>query len=94
MVESPLGLIIEMIFLIIGNAIQTLGSLFGLFLDLLESLGFISRIGGFWTFLISIVIICVVVFFLGKFFLGVGKQIMILLVIGIILVWILILSLA
>lgn len=89
---SPLGIIIEMIFTVIGNAIATIVELFRLFLNLIGSLGFVSRIGGFPLFLVSVVIISLVVYFLGKFFFKMGKQIIILFIVGFILVWIIILS--
>jgi len=90
--ESPIGIIVGMILTVIGNGINTLKELFGLFLDLLDSLGFVSRIGGFPLFLASVIIISLVIYFMGKFFFNVGKQIIILFVVGVVLVWIIILS--
>ncbi|NIO20416.1 MAG: hypothetical protein GTN76_06655 [Candidatus Aenigmarchaeota archaeon] len=90
--ESPIGIIVNMIVTIITNGINTLAEVFGLFLNLLESLGFVTKIGGFPLFIASVVIICLVIYFLGKFFFNVGKQIILLFVIGVILVWIIILS--
>ncbi|NIO22796.1 MAG: hypothetical protein GTN38_02085 [Candidatus Aenigmarchaeota archaeon] len=92
--ESPISIIIEMIITVIANGINTLLELFGLLLNLIGSLGFVSRVGGFPLFIVSVVIICLVVYFLGKFFFKVGKQIIILLIVGVVLVWIVILSVA
>jgi hypothetical protein len=90
--ESPISIIMGMILTVIVNAIGTLRELFVMFLNLVDSLGFVSRAGGFPLFIASVVIISLVIYFLGKFFFKVGKQIIILFVVGIVLVWIIILS--
>ena len=91
--ESPLGIILSMIVTVVANGINTLIELLRLFFELVQSLGFVTRIGGFPLFIASVVIISIVVYFLGKFFFNAGKQIIILFAVGIIILWIVILSL-
>jgi len=91
--ESPLLIILNMIILVITNTIGTVVKLFAYFFDLLKSLGFVSTIGGPFVFLLSVVIIGLVGFFLLKFIFGAGKGIILLIIVGIILLWIIILSL-
>lgn len=91
--ESPLIIIIEMIGVVISNTIRTMWSLFQLFLNLLGSLGFVSVAGGFAGFALSVIIIGLVVFFLGRFVFNAGKGLIILILVGLILVWVFILSL-
>lgn len=90
--ESPIGIIIEMIATIVTNGIGTLRELLSLFFSLINSLGFVTKIGGLPLFVASVVIISIVVYFLSKFFFNVGKQIIVLLVVGTVLVWVIILS--
>lgn len=90
--ESPISIIIGMIVTVIVNGINTLRELFSLFLNLVASLGFVSRVGGFPLFIASVIIISLVIYFLGKFLFKMGKQIIVLFVVGVVLVWIIILS--
>lgn len=83
-IESPLVIIFEMIRLLIVNAIQTMIELVSMFLNLVGSLGFLSAIGGVGVLVLSVIIIAVVVFFLGKFVLKSWKGIILLGVAGII----------
>ena len=66
-VESPLLIIFEMIRFLIESSVNALRTILGLFLDLVGSLGFLSAIGGVGVLVLSVIIIAVVVFFLGKF---------------------------
>jgi hypothetical protein len=93
MSQSPLLVIIEMVWFIINNTVNAMLGVFKLFGKLIGSLEFMSAIGGSTGFFLSVVIIAVVVFFLGKFFLKLGKQVIILFVVSMILLWIFILSL-
>lgn len=93
-VESPLVIIIEMIRILIVNAIKTINALIGMFLELLGSLGFVSAIGGLGVFILSVIIIALVVFFLGKFVFNAGKGVILLFIAGIIVALILVLGLA
>ena len=79
--DSPLGLIIEMISLIINNTISTLITIVNLFVEFLSSLGFVSS-QGLLPFIVSVVILAGVLFFLGKFFIGSMKTIILLFIAG------------
>ena len=92
--DSPLGIILEMILTVISNTINTLVMVFNLFINLIESLGFVTKIGGLPLFIASIIIISFMIYLLGKFFFSAGKQIIILFIVGVIIVWIVILSIA
>ncbi len=92
--ESPLIIIIEMIKFLIGSGIKAINTLLGMFLNLLGSLGFISAIGGIGVLILSVIIIAVVVFFLGKFVFSAGKGVIFLFIAGIIVVFLLLLGLA
>lgn len=79
--SSPIGLIIEMILLILKNTINTLVSILGILGEFLSSLGFVSGFGPL-PFFISILLLGAVLFFLGKFFIGSIKTIVLLFIAG------------
>ncbi len=86
--SSPIDLILEMISLVIENVINTLVNIFGLFGEFLHSLGFVSGSGPL-PFLISVLILGVVLFFLGKFFIRSLKTVFFLFIVGIVILAIL-----
>ncbi len=86
--DSPLGIILEMIRLIFGNTISTLGGLVNLFGNLAQSMAIISSMGILGFFLAATVLV-VVLYFLGKFFLGSWKILLGLFLVGIVLIWVL-----
>ncbi len=93
MAESPLGILIEMISVLLENTIGTLQSLFGLFRDFFSAMFGISQSGGFFPFLFSVVIIGIVLLFLAKFFFRSAKTILVMLAVGAIMVAVLFVSL-
>ncbi|MBN2042352.1 MAG: hypothetical protein JW754_00940 [Candidatus Aenigmarchaeota archaeon] len=90
---SPLSVLIDMIFLLLDNTIGTIQSLFVLFQEFFGGLMGISEAGGMPTFIFSVVIIGLVVFFLAKFFFKSAKTILLLVVVGIAMIAVLFLSL-
>ena len=86
--ESPIVIILQMIWLVIENTIGTVLALFGHFYSLTQSLGFVSLMGGAGGFFLSVVVLALAVFFLGKFVLKAGKGIMVLILLVVLLVWI------
>ena len=93
MADSPFGVLIEMIFLLLENTIGTIQSLFVLFQEFFGGMMGISEAGGMGTFIFSIIIIGLVVFFLAKFFFKSAKTILLLIVVGIVMVAVLFFSL-
>jgi hypothetical protein len=91
MAQSPIATILEMIIVVIVSIAQTLGALFGLFVQLLGDLEFVSSLG-LMGLIMSVVIVSVVVYFLGKFVLKSGKVLLPLFIVGVIILWILILA--
>ncbi len=79
--SSPIDLIIEMITLVLRNTINTLLNILGLLGEFLASLGFVSKFGPF-PFLVSVLVLGVILFFLGKFFIGSLKTIVLLFIAG------------
>jgi hypothetical protein len=88
MVEAPLSVIFEMVVTILQNAVSTLSALFGLLMDLFQSLSFVGSMGSL-GFVLAVVVLVVVLFFLGKFILKSGKMIIMLFVIGLVLLLVL-----
>lgn len=88
MAGSPLAVIFEMVVTVLQNSISTLQSLFGMSGDLFSSVGFMGSINPLGM-VMGVVILAVVLFFLGKFFLKSMKFIIMLFIIGIILLFIL-----
>ncbi len=78
MAEGPLFVILDMIQLVIGNAISTLIELLGLVGRLLSSLLLVSAVGGMLGIVLAAIILGVVGFFLVKFFMGSMKTIIVL----------------
>ncbi len=86
-------MLLEMIFVLLDNTIGTLQSLFVLFQDFFGGMMGISEIGGMPTFIFSVIIIGLVVFFLAKFFFKSAKTILLLIVVGIVMVAVLFMGL-
>lgn len=93
MPDAPLTIILEMIGTILSNTINTLVKITALFGNLLGSLGFISIYGGLVGLGISIIVLAVMGYFFAKFFLGSGKTIIILTMLGLVLIFLFILGL-
>lgn len=79
---SPMGTILEMVQLLISNTIGTLMGVGKLFAQLVNQLGFVSITAGTGGFILSVIILGVVIFFLGKFILSSGKALVILFALG------------
>ncbi len=79
--ESPIGLILEMLSLVIRNTLSTLISIFELLRELVHSLGFVGDFGAL-PFIISVIILGGVLFFAGKFFISSLKTIIMLFLAG------------
>ncbi len=82
MADSPVGVLIEMVALVIQNTIGTIQSLWKLLIDLINTLTGATSSGGPVMGFIAIVILVAVIFLLAKFVFNSGKQIVILLAIG------------
>lgn len=93
MADSPIGVLIEMIALVIQNSIGTIQSLWKLLIDLINTLTGATASGGPVMGFIAIVILVAVIFLLAKFVFNSGKQIIILLAIGAFLFFVVMLSL-
>ncbi len=89
--EAPLEIILDMIRIVFGNTMGTLGSLFSLFGGLLQSLAFIGGMG-LPGFAVAALVLGVVLYFLGRFFLGSWKMLATLFVAGLAIIWILMLG--
>ena len=91
MAEGPLFVILEMIQLVLGNAVSTLVDLFGIAARLLGSLLLVSAAGGTLGFVLAVIVLAIAGFFLAKFFIGSVKTIILLavafLLIVLLLVW-------
>jgi hypothetical protein len=81
MADSLLSVIVEMVLTILQNAVDTIGSLWGLLLKLLGVAGGVSATGT-TGFLVAMGVLFIVLFFLGKFVLKSAKTIIILLLLG------------
>lgn len=79
MAEGPIFVILEMIQLVIANAINTLIDLFGMAGRLLASLLLVSAVGGTLGIVLAAIILGIVGFFLVKFFTGSIKTVILLL---------------
>lgn len=85
---APVITILEMLWTILSSIINTTGKLGSLFLELIGQLGMVSSIGpSGW--LLSGVVILIVVFFLAKFVIGAGKNLMMAIFLGLLLLIIL-----
>jgi len=93
-VESPLLIILEMIMFLIESSVNALRTILGMFLDLIASLGFLSMVGGAGVFILSVIIVAVVVFFLGKFVAKSWKGILVLGLAGAVIIGLMLLGLA
>jgi hypothetical protein len=93
MAEAPLWIIFEMIIYFIKSTIEAVLVLGSMFLDLLRSLKPVSATGIFGI-IVSFIIIIAVVYFLGKFVFNIGKSIILLFIVGALIFWIILISLA
>jgi len=81
MAGAPAFTILEMIWTLISSSVATIGRLAGLFSELFTQMGVVSSAGpGAW--IIAGVILLVVAFFLLKFVIGAGKNLLMLVVLG------------
>lgn len=81
MAASPIGTILEMIWTLISSTVSTTGKLGSLFFELTGQLGSVSTLGPA-GFLLAGIVLVAVIFFLAKFVLGAGKNLLILLIVG------------
>jgi hypothetical protein len=81
MADSVIGIVAEMVFTILQSAVDAIMSIGGLLARLLGTLGWVSGTGT-TGFLVSVAVLGLILFFVGKFVLRSLKTIMILLVIG------------
>ena len=91
---SALGTLLEMVLMLISNALGTLLDLFLLFSKLLGQLGLVMEAGGIGGLVLSGVIIGIVLFFLLKFLWGSWKTIVVLIAVALLLIIVAFLSLA
>lgn len=89
--DAPFAIILEMVRVVLSNTLGTLASLFQLFVQLSNSLGFIAGLGPAGLALAAVVL-GGVLFFFGKFFLKSWKIIIILFIVGMLLIWMLTLA--
>jgi len=92
MPESPLGIVLQMVAVLVDSIVDTFEKIILLFTKLLVTLGFVSEIGGPIAFVISVVILGLVGFFLARLFFGEGKKLLILIPLGMILLYLLLLG--
>lgn len=92
MADAPLQIILEMVNTIIASTIMTFERIFALFGSLMESLGVVSSVGGPAGFAVSVLVIGIVGFFLLKFVFGVGKKLILLVIVGIVLMYVILLG--
>ena len=85
---APLQVILDMIILLFSNTLGTLVSLFGLFGGLADSLAFVGSLGALGL-VVAAIVLAVVLYFLGRFFIKSWKLLAMLFVVGIILLWML-----
>lgn len=85
---APLDIILQMIIVVFSNTFGTLLSLFGLFGNLTESLAFVSSLGPLGL-VVAALVLAVVLYFLGRFFIKSWKLLVILFVVGLLLLWML-----
>ena len=86
--DAPLAILFEMIRLVFSNTVGTLLNLVSLFGNLLGSLGAISAFGAL-GFLVAALVFGLVIFFLGRFFLGSWKLLAVLFIAGMVILWML-----
>ncbi len=71
-----------MVDLLIGNTVETLLTIGELFAQLVNQLGFVSVTAGTGGLVVSVAILAVVMFFIGKFVMSSAKTLIILFIIG------------
>ena len=91
MAESPLAIILELVYIVITGTIGTIYGIIGKLIELFASLEFISGFGALGLFL-AIGIMAVVSFFFIKFFAKSGRMLIPFFIMGVILIWVLILA--
>jgi len=89
---SAAGTLLDMILLIFSNTLKTVIDLIGLFGEFVGELVTTSVLGGFWGLLIAVIIIVIVVVLLGKFIFGAGKTIIVVSIIGLIILYLILMS--
>jgi len=77
-----MGTIFEMLELLVSNTTGTLLAIGELFAQLVNQLGFVSITAGTGGILVSVAILAVVLFFLGKFVLSSVKILIVLFILG------------
>jgi hypothetical protein len=92
MATAPLFTVLEMIWLVVRNTMETTFSLLVLFSRLIGELGFVSDVGGSGGFLLSLIIIAAVGFGISKFVFGAEKTVVLLVIVGLIILWIIVLA--
>lgn len=83
MVDSPLGVVTDMLFAVVRGSFDTAKEVGGLFVRFLSSLGIVLFSGNVAAFILSLVLLAFVLFVIWKFVLKSWKEILILLVAGI-----------
>ncbi len=90
--DSPLGIILEMLSTLFSSTVSAMGKIFSLFGDLLASLGIVSEVGGPLGFGLSVVIIGAVGFFVAKFLFGGAVKLIILFLVVAVVAYVIILG--
>jgi hypothetical protein len=89
---SPIWTLLEMVWMLASNSVTTVLDLMVLFSRLIGELGMVSSSGGIYGTVASIAIIAIVGYMIAKFIMGAEKTIIILIILGLILLWIVVLS--
>ena len=92
MTHSPIHIIFEMVAFLIQTIIATFQGIFQLFGSLLESLGIVASIGGPLGFSLSIFILFVVGYLVGRFLFGGAQKLLFLFIAMIFLIYIMLLG--
>jgi len=92
MADSQLGIVMEIVNVLIDSTVGGFFRIMGLFGELLGSVGIATEVGGPLGFAVSVILIAVVAFFLVRVFLGSGKRMAILVLVGIILSYVILLG--
>lgn len=89
---SPIWTLLEMVWMLASNSVTTILDLMALFSRLIGELGMVSSAGGIYGTVASIAIIAIVGYMIARFIMGAEKTIIILIILGLILLWIVVLS--
>ncbi len=79
---SAMGTIFEMVQLLISNTVGTLMELGGLFSQLVNQLGVVSITAGTGGLIVSLAVLAVVMFLIGKFVISSAKALIVLFILG------------